>query len=387
MPRVFSIAAVIISLVFGTFSSAVTSTPALAQGEPPPLGDVVVEDALAAPGLSNAYTCSTGRVTRQFANDGLTITASGGCQDPGGFAGSGIDGAGTLKFVDGEFRTEFRQLAGLDKTQFGINVRISNQSGQSGFSGYYSNLNVTRGTLNFGVSVNGQGKSLGQRNDLASLLKPDDWNTMAVRAQGPNFWVFVNDSMVLAVTDASLDSGFANALVSRVGQPNAADTLEISGALRNVKVSDIAGGDDARRTAYTPPPPVVTASAVPCTQPTAVANDVKMNPPGDGVDPALAKLAGPWEGVWDADGPNPLPSRLYVEQFDGPKVTVVYTWGDQPAFNGRAGWQRIAADVTPEGKITWGTTVKFTFWAADDKVEGLRETPQATMKATYARCP
>ena len=128
---------------------------------PPEVGDVILEDALAAPGLPNMYTCPTGRVTRQFANDGLTITASGGCQEPGGFAGSGIDGVGSLKFVDGEFRVEFRQLAGLDKTQLGINVRTSNQSG---FSGYFSNLNVTRGTLNFGVSVNGQGKPLGQRN-------------------------------------------------------------------------------------------------------------------------------------------------------------------------------------------------------------------------------
>jgi hypothetical protein len=370
-------------LVAGNLNGAGWS-PAWAQGEPPEVGEVILEDGLAAPGLPSMYTCPTGRVTRQFANDGLTIVASGGCQEPGGFAGSGIDGVGSLKFVDGEFRVEFRQLAGLDKTQLGINVRTSNQSG---FSGYYSNLNVTRGTLNFGVSVNGQGKPLGQRNDLASLLKPDDWNTMAVRAQGPNFWVFVNDSMVLSATDASLDSGAANATVFRAGQPNAADTQEISGALRNVRISAIAGGDDARKTAYTPPPPVVTVSALPCTQPTAVANDVKMTEPGADVDPALAKLAGAWEGIWDADGPNPLPSRLYAERFDGSKVTVVYTWGDQPQFNGRAGWQRIAADVTPDGKITWGTARKFTFWAVDDRVEGTLETAQFTSKVTYARCP
>ena len=269
---------------------------ARAQGTPPDLGDVILEDALGAPGLPNMYTCPTGRITRQFANEGLTITASGGCQAPEGFPGSGIDGFGSLKFVDGEFRVEFRQLGGMDRTQVGVNVRTNNQSG---FSGYTTTLNLTRGTLNLGVSVNGQGKQLAARNDLASLVKPDDWNSLAVRAQGPNLWVFVNDSMVLAATDSSLDSGGANGLVFRSGQPSADDTQEISGVMRNLKISAIAGGEQARMPVYSPPPPVVTASALPCTQPTAMANDVKMTPPAADVDPAIAKLAGAWEGIWE----------------------------------------------------------------------------------------
>ena len=68
-------------------------------------------------------------------------------------------------------------------------------------------------------------------------------------------------------------------------------------------------------------------------------------------------------------------------------MTVVYTWGEALAFNTRAGWQRIAADVQPDGKIAWGTNIRFTFWAVDDKVEGLRETPQNTSRITYSRCP
>jgi hypothetical protein len=117
-------------LVAGNLNGAGWS-PAWAQGEPPEVGEVILEDGLAAPGLPSMYTCPTGRVTRQFANDGLTIVASGGCQEPGGFAGSGIDGVGSLKFVDGEFRVEFRQLAGLDKTQLGINVGRATSQGSA----------------------------------------------------------------------------------------------------------------------------------------------------------------------------------------------------------------------------------------------------------------
>jgi len=248
MRKIIVVVSAIIALIISSLS-AVGWSSALAQDAPPGLGDVILEDPLAAPGLPNMYTCPTGRVTRQFANDGLTITASGGCQMPEGFAGSGVDGFGSLRFVDGEFRVEFRQLGGLDRTQVGVNVRTNNQSG---FSGYTTTLNLTRGTLNLGVSVNGQGKQLGSRNDLASIVKPDDWNSLAVRAQGPNLWVFVNDSMVLTATDSSLDSGAANGLVFRSGQPSAEDTQEVSGVLRNLKISAIAGGEQARMTVYTP---------------------------------------------------------------------------------------------------------------------------------------
>jgi hypothetical protein len=37
---------------------------------------------------------------------------------------------------------------------------------------------------------------------------------------------------------------------------------------------------------------------LPCTLPTAVATDVKLNPPAADTDPNIARLAGAWEGLW-----------------------------------------------------------------------------------------
>jgi hypothetical protein len=355
---------------------------ALAQGDPPELGDVILEDALVAPGLPNVYTCPSGRQKREFANDGFTLTISGGCQPNDEFPGSGINPRGGLTMADGEVRVEFRQLGGLDRTQVQILLRTRNQPV---YNGYNATVTPTRGMLDVGVSTDGGYKPLGQKTDLAAILKPDDWNSMAFRAQGSSFWVFVNDQQVLAFSDASLDNGVANVIVRRSGQPNPADTQEVSAVLRNLNVSAIAGGDVARAPVYTPPPPpAVTGASLPCSLPTALPTDAKLTPPAADLDPGIARLAGAWEGTWD----NSMAARLYVEQIDAAKATVVQTWADDPGGTFKAGWQRSSADVQPAGKLGWGTTRKYSFWAVDDNtVEGTLETAQFTSKITLNRCP
>lgn len=386
-----NVAAVLAIVVLTTSTlTALTWTPVVAQGTPPELGDTILEDALTGPSVVGLYTCPTGRVTRQFANDGLTIVASGGCQTPEGFPGSGVDVGNRLSMADGELRIEFRQLTGLDRTQIQVQLRTS--SGPAGFSGYSAILNPTRGTAQLGVSVNSLPgtpayKQLGQQNDLAMLLKPDDWNTLALRVQGPNLWMFVNDQLVLAASDSSLDAGNANANVSRTGQPNASDTHEISAVLRNLRVSALSGSEQARSPVYTPPPPVVTASHVPCSLPTALPDDIRLNAPAADIDAKIATLAGAWEGTWDEEGENPLPSRIYVEQLDGSKATAVYTWGNNRGTT--AGWNRSVVDIDPEGKFGAGpATRRFSFWVtSDNSLAGTLVTPQFTSKITLTRCP
>ena len=355
-----------------------------AQDAPPEPGDVVIEDAQAAPGGYGAFTCASGRGRRELANGGNTITINGGCQTPGEFPGAGIDVRG-LQIADGEVRVELRQLSGQDRMQAQILIRTSQEGG---FSGYVASLNPGRSVVEMGVSTRGQFRQLGRRTDIADILTPNDWNTLVVRAQGPNFWVLVNDQPVLAVSDAALDTGEVAVLISRVGQPDAGDTFEVSGVFRNLRVSALVGSDQARVPTYVPPHQAQTVTDVPCTVPTGLARDVKLNPAAPGLDTKIAMLAGAWEGIWDEASPNPLPSRLYVERLDAAKATVLYTWGDAPGINTRAGWQRLTVDVQPEGKISWGTTRKFTFWAVgDDTLEGTLETAQFTSKIALHRCP
>lgn len=355
--------------------------PALAQTAPPDLGAVIIEDTLTGPELVRTPSCPSGRLSRQFANEGYTITASGGCQQPEGFPGSGLGLGNRLTFADGEVSVDFRQISGLDRTQIQISLRTKNEPA---FSAYSALLVPTRGTLGIGLSSNGQFKQLVPPTNVAHLLKPDDWNTLAFRAQKENLWVYLNGTLVMATTDATLDAGSADVIVSRIGQASASDTHEISAVLRNFRVSGLAGGE--RAPTYTPPPPIVTTSNVPCSLPTAAPTDVAMIPPDAAVDPNLARMAGPWEGVWDEGTPNALPSRLYVEQFNGEKVTLVYTWGETQ--DTRPGWGRIVADVLPDAKVGFGNSGRrFTFWAADDNtIEGTLVTAQFTSKVTLRRC-
>lgn len=354
---------------------------ARAQGAAPEPGEAVLEDGLTEPGFAGAFTTASGRCKTEFGNEGYTITIAGGCPSPDAFAGVGLN-TSYLTFADGEVRVEFRQLSGMDRAQVQIAVRTKTQPA---YSAYSAALVPGRATAWIGASIDGQFTTLAQRADLAEKIAADGWNTLALRVQGTNLWLFLNGEQILTATDERLGTGGANVLVSRTGRPDPADTHEVSGVVRNFRVSALADGDRARAPVYAPPVPV-TASALPCTQPTAVPNDVTLTAPAVDLDPTLASLAGAWEGVWSADGPAPLPSRLYVEQIDAKKATIVYTWGEGPGQ--RTGWQRLAVDLQPDGKFGWGTTRRFSFWpTGDDTLEGALETPQFTSKIVMARCP
>jgi hypothetical protein len=376
------VAALLIAFVGSGMIVGPSQSTALAQEAAPDLADVVLENSLDPPGVRDPFNCTSGRGSRQFGNGGTTIVVNGGCGAADGFPGIGIDPRG-LTLADGEVRVEARHLSGGDRMLAHIFIRLNNDGG---FSAYSAQLSPYRGRAEIGASVKGQYKSLGQRSDLGGMLSPDEWTSFALRAQGPNLWMLVNDKVILSVTDASLDSGTVDVVVSRIGGPNAGDTTEVSAVLRNLRASALANGDVARAPTFKDPRQVVTASSVPCTQPTGLADDIKLNAPADGIDAKIAALAGAWEGAWGEGGNNPLPSRLYVESIDGSKATVVYAWGNNQGST--AGWNRMSADVDPDGKISWGpANRRFAFWSQGDDVAGTLDTPQFTSKITMHRCP
>lgn len=200
-------------------------------------------------------------------------------------------------------------------------------------------------------------------------------------------WAFVNDALILSVSDSSLDAGTANVVINRAGPPSADDKAEVSAVMRNLRISAIAGGDQARQPVFQAVPQVVTASAFPCTLPTALPSDIQLMPPPADLDPKLALLYGAFEGNWGEGTDNPLPSRVYVQQIDGAKASVVYTWGNNRGTT--AGFSRNDADVDADGKITFGQpNRRFSFWSTgDNTLAGSLDTPSFTSKITLNRCP
>jgi hypothetical protein len=104
---------------------------------------------------------------------------------------------------------------------------------------------------------------------VTGLVAPDDWNVIAIRLQGPNVWLLVNDQPVLFYNDSTVDRGGVFFDMVRVGDgpldsiTDTDDATEISAVFRNLRVSSLADGDPARVPGYLPdgvsPVPVVGA--------------------------------------------------------------------------------------------------------------------------------
>lgn len=90
--------------------------------------------------------------------------------------------------------------------------------------------------------------------------------------------------------------------------------------------------------------------------------------PGAHVPPELKPLAGAWTGTWLTPGWGPgYDALLVVEQLDAREATVLYAWGNHPAFND-SGWYRQKALVEAGPRLEWvrGTT-KFAFDLSKDR--------------------
>jgi hypothetical protein len=239
---------------------AVAYPPSVVMAEdplPPAVGMTILEDPLSGPTLIQPLTCQSGRAGFSYVGEGLRLKATGVCSDGETVASIGPIIRG-LTIADGEIRLEVKAVSGLEHVRFTINTR---------------NLPVTPGSLNPAAAVPASyavaiepalgramigkvGSQILERDDLANSLSADDWNTVAIRLQGPNFWLLLNDQPVLFFSDDSLDHGDVSFSVLKlsdgpersVSDPN--DPNEAAVIVRNLRVSALADGDPARVPVY-----------------------------------------------------------------------------------------------------------------------------------------
>ena len=239
---------------------AVARPPSVAMAEDPLLpavGMTILEDPLSGPALIQPFSCQSGRGGFGYGGQGLRLASTGACND-GDIAqdvGPIIRG---LTMADGEIRLEVKAVSEPEHVRFTIKTR---------------NLPVTAGSLNpaaavatsyavaiepaLGRALIGKvGGPMLERDDLASGLSADDWNAVAIRLQGPNFWLLLNDQPVLFFSDDSLDRGDVSFSLLKVSDgPDRSlhdpyDTNEAALVVRNLRVSALADGDPARMPTY-----------------------------------------------------------------------------------------------------------------------------------------
>lgn len=231
-----------------------------AQDPPPAVGTPILEDPLSGPTLILPFVCPNQRAGSSYVGEGLRLVVTGGCNDGDLFAGSGAPLRG-LTVADGEVRVEVKVVGGIDRARININVR--SQPMRAGAMTSAETLPAS-----YAVAIEpGAGRALigkvpggiTERTDLHDVISADDWNTIAIRVQGENFWLLVNDQPLLFATDDSLDRGLVSFGVLKMGdgpersQFDPSDPTEVAVVARNLRVSALADGDPERVPTYHQP--------------------------------------------------------------------------------------------------------------------------------------
>ncbi|MGE3271694.1 MAG: hypothetical protein AB7P40_23280, partial [Chloroflexota bacterium] len=203
-------------------------------GDPPAVGDVIVEDALAGPGLlpGGRPSCPSEKNLSEFVGEGYIIKIHGRCRPENTQAAMNIwPPVSGLVIPDGEIRLEAKVVSGGDRTALWIMFR-----GQTDPRQEYL-LAVTPGRGWAYVYKNGFGTTpaLAGRSDLGSRYAPDDWNEYAIRLAGPNIWVLLNGYLILSASDAALDQGWLTFGARRLGDVE--DNVEAAVVPRNLRIS------------------------------------------------------------------------------------------------------------------------------------------------------
>jgi hypothetical protein len=89
--------------------------------------------------------------------------------------------------------------------------------------------------------------------------------------------------------------------------------------------------------------------------------EITLTLPAAELEPRLASLA----GVWDAELPESVPSRVVVEKVTETWATVLYAWPDQQKSYPGGMWHRTRARVLAGGQLSWGYPVRFSLRATE----------------------
>ena len=220
------------------------------------MGATILEDDLSGPTVIPRSTCRAPGDGREFVGEGLRFKLTGRCQEAQTVTALGTRVRGVM-VADGEVRVELKAVSGIDRAIFQIAVR--DQPSTSAFSdSYYVLFHPGPGRAGMGKTNVPEAAAI--RHDLSGTYPADDWNTLALRVQGPNVWFLLNDQPTLYFSDTSLERGEVILNMIRRStsghiifddDPN--DTTEVAVVVRNFKVSALADGDPARLPTYQRP--------------------------------------------------------------------------------------------------------------------------------------
>jgi hypothetical protein len=205
-----------------------------AEGEVPEVGSPVLVDPLDGSGPYPAWTCPTGRNVAEPVGEGYILKVTGKCEPNHSLSVMGFSLSG-VTFLDGEVRLDVKIVTGHDRGIFIVGLR----QGEPG-TGYEAGIVPAHGSAAL-VSRTGE---LAVRTDLAEVMVRDDWNSVAIRARGPDLWLLVNDQPIATASDPRFDNGRISFGLRRLGSTE--DEPETAAVIRNLRISRLLNGDPTR---------------------------------------------------------------------------------------------------------------------------------------------
>jgi hypothetical protein len=223
--------------------TAAQEAPAEESAQPlaPEVGAVVLANPIAGTATLPPVTCPTGRNKGEPVGEGYIFKISGKCLETATVALAPAMKITDVLFPDGEVRLEFKVVSGHERASFILGFRDQGDPTTVSLDNYQA---IVLPGLGWAALNRGGSTELVVRLDLAGQLARDDWNSVAVRALGPELWFFVNDQLVGQTSDATYDSGRIFFALRRLGDPN--DGAESAAVIRNLLVSRLTDADPAR---------------------------------------------------------------------------------------------------------------------------------------------
>jgi hypothetical protein len=223
----------------GSGASGPLPKPAAPKIPPPPaIAAGVYSHSLGDGTVFPAGRCFWGYAQGMHVGEGFKLRVNGPCADSGPVADIAVDAKG-IKIGDGDVALDFKVVDGVSRVRIGLYMRTLD--GKSIIA--YVSPNSGVASLMQLLKDNKE-EPLAERSDLGSLMKPTDWNRLALRVNGLNSWVLINDEPVLYSAGDVYEAGKMGLYLMREGDPD--DEYETAVVFRDLTLSTLEGADPAR---------------------------------------------------------------------------------------------------------------------------------------------
>ena len=221
----------------GSGSSAPASGPTeSSQSGLPPLGAVTYENALQDERVFKAGYCFGRKAFSQYVGEGFKLRVMGPCHLLLDEAWIAVEANGVM-VGDGEVAIDFKIVAGEPRSRLGIYVRGVNEQMIG------AQIQPSRGEASLFTLNGGQQTDLAYRNNIPGY-KSGDWNRLAIRVNGHNAWLLLNDEPLIHTNEVHADAG--KVIIELLRDGSFEDEEESAVVFRDLTLTVLEGGEPGR---------------------------------------------------------------------------------------------------------------------------------------------